>query len=442
MADDIDFDIPAGEVLSWMQKETSIPATAYNIVLSNDNMTATIEFYPTRAINGTHTLIIEVADDGGSTDIVNIMIEIAIPEPPPDRDFNKPTITITTQPDKKYELAATVTIEGTWADIDNDTVEVMVEVLIPSETALGFYTTSGVTTNADGTWTFTYELPPRYGTVLGINLDKPNLGTWTFIFVAEDDSGDSATEQSAPVTATTKVEKTGEDDDDAATLLGLGIMLCLLIILIPIILLIIIIVLLMKRKKRRAAAEMPPPPEEGMAPPPPTEMTCPACGAMIPAGAETCPGCGAAAPAPEAPPEGMPPEGMEAAPPAPATCATCGSEIPAESPTCVACGAPAPPPEAPPEEGMAPPPEEGMAPPPEEGMAPPPEEGMMPPAEEGMMPPAEAPPEGMPPEQPPAEAPPQEQAAPPAGMATCPQCGGQLAVGTTPCPSCGAALNW
>jgi RNA polymerase subunit RPABC4/transcription elongation factor Spt4 len=433
-ADDVD----VGDTLDWSQTNTSI-TSGVTLVEDPANMSVEVTIVGETIGNGTYELMFEVEDSGGSSDMVTVKIVVKIEDEVV--IVNKaPTLTVTGSKSKKITLGDKLVVEGTFADEDGDDVYIMINVIDINNKDWGYielelFASASSAFSAEvgeGTWSFTVD------TETSAEFQE---GKATLKFKAQDYNplnpfadGD----ESAEVVVTATIEE--EDDDDELTL-SIGMFDYDIIIIIVIIIVILLVVVMMMKKKKKPAEEEAPP-EEGMAPP--AEMACPACGAMVPAGSEACPACGAAVPPPEAP--------MEEAP-AEMACPACGAMIPAGAETCPACGAVPPPPEAPMEEAPPEmPPEEGM--PMEEGMPPaeaPPEEAPMEeappemPPEEGMppeQPPAEAPPE----EQPPAEAPPEEQppaeGAPPAGMATCPTCGGQLAVGQTPCPACGAQLTW
>jgi RNA polymerase subunit RPABC4/transcription elongation factor Spt4 len=479
--EDIDFDA-LGEVLTLSQMNTAITEYTMN---KTSNTTWEITFIATEDVNGTNVLNFSVADDGGLSDWVEVSIEVNIEDGfvPPE---HAPALNLTS-PSGSHKIGDKIVITGTWSDEDGDDITMDVKMVFPDgkssiygmimskadydnlDPLLKDVTYEYIQINADGTWTYTFDTKVYkvvYNTMGDIVGGAMKKGTMTFTFMATDDSGLFGLfgEESNEVaySASLSEKKDGNGDGD-----GMDMMTIMIILIIIIVIIIVIAAVAMKKKKK--AVEEEPAPEEGMAPPPeeegvaegavpPQELQCTTCGAMIPADAATCPACGAAAPPPTAPP------GEEA--PLPQTCATCGAVIPEGSPTCPACGAPAPPPAVPPE---GPPGEEmppAEAPPPEMPAEGPPPEMPPPemPAEAPPEMPAEAPPEmptEAPPEMPaeapppegapPAEAPPPEgapppaeegAAAPPAGFANCPQCGGQLAVGTTPCPSCGAALNW
>ena len=441
-ASDIDFNIPTGEKLTWAQKVASLDASTYVITpdATKDNKSADITIVGENLADGVHTFNFTVSDDGGLSDYVEVKVNRSFA---PAFVNVAPALTLATGA-TTLKIDETITINGTVSDDtipEGGALKVMIKIASGENVLLAETTV----TPSTGAYTYDFKIPAKD---TGGN---SSVGTWTISVWATDGELEST---KATATLTVKAKPKADDDgDDDKGMLGMGAMMDYVLIIIIIIIIVLILVMVMKKKKPEEA----PAPEEGMVPmeaeAPAVEQQCTSCGAMIPAGAPTCPACGAPAPIPPMP-EGIPPEG---APVEGGICATCGSPIPPGSPTCPACGAPAPPPpppaeapvpempaEAPPFEGMpaeAPPPE-GMpaeAPPPE-GMPPaeaPPPEGMPPAAP----PPAEAPPpEGMPPAAPPPAAP--EGAAPPPGMANCPQCGTQIAVGTTPCPSCGAALNW
>ncbi len=502
------------ETLTFSANASLISDTVLMIEKWGDTK-ANLSFKFPEAYEGTNIYQVEVSD-GDDSDWFLIQIEVwkksDVPPPPPPPDDLPPTLNITTQSGKKYAMGAKVVIEGDSVDPEGEEVIIMVKFKFPNGTAMDFWYITDeadiaslpdeaknlvwhyIDIKADGTWTYTFDTK-AWNNIAKYLGDPLTAGTYTLTFKAMDSYFGG--EESAEKSVSFELEKAKDDGEDEEGLLGMGKIagidtFLLLLIIIIVVVIIIVAVVAGKKKKAKAAAAaeeeaaLAPPPMEmtctacgaiipageatcgacgAAAPPPPeavppAEMTCTACGAIIPAGAATCGACGAAAPPP---PEAVPPAemtctacgaiipagspscptcGAAAPPPAEAppeimTCVTCGQVIPPGSPTCPACGAPAPPTGPPPEEM----PPEGMPPaaPPPEGMPPegaPPPEGMPPegaPPPEGM-PPAAPPPEGMPPEPgaPPEAAPPPETAPPPA-EAPPPQ--------MIPCPQCGGQLG-
>ena len=479
-ADDDDL-IHGGETLTFSANVVLIT----DGVLSIDKVTDTsadFSFIFPEAYEGTDTYNITVTD-GDETDWFLIDIEVWKESDVVEPVNNKPTITITTQSGKKFQLGESIVIEGTWSDPDLDDIEVEVDITFPDGTEETGY---GVVINSNGTWKYSYDTSVLKATIdFGIaaieagqkaglsgsqlqaledalnDMKDQYIGIYTFTFKAIDIKSTGTPKESDPASVTAELEGDivipSVDDDDDDGLLGMGkvggIDTFLLLLIIIIVVIIIVVAVIAKKKKAKAAAAE----EEAGLAPPPTEMACTACGATIPAGEAVCPACGAPAPPP---PEVPPPTEMactacgvmipageaicpacgaqappppEAAPPMEMNCTACGAIIPAGSPTCPTCGAAAPlPAEAPPEVmtcvtcGQVIPPGSPTcpacgAPAPPTG---PPAEAPPPPMEEAYAPP----PEGMPPAAPPPEGapPPMEEAyapPPPEGVPPVPEAG-------------------
>jgi hypothetical protein len=483
-----------------------------------------VSFHPTMEENVTINFTLS---DGEITDYYNLfwVVETKEPPKPPNRE---PVVGITTASGTKFNLGDDVVIEGTWSDPDEDDVIIELIITFPDGNTypidiLGFLSFIEppdapaeeefhyLVINDDGTWKYTfqsslYKEAYKAAEEIGFqSLFGPKLtkGQYTFTFRASDDTlfggwfGLTSENASVTIELTEKTDGDGDGDGDGDEMtMSMGMFdYDIFIILIVIIVIVLVLVMVLMKKKKPA--------EEGMPPPgvmPPSEVNCPACGAMVPAGVEVCSACGAAVPVPpQQPPAEAPPEQPPQQPPTETTCTSCGALIPVGYPACPACGAAAPPPMQPPAEAPPEQPQYGYEQPPGEYEYPPQQPPEQPPEQQQyqemppeqppaeyppQQPPAEYPPEQqqyqemppeqqqyqeMPPEQPPAEYPPQQppaeyppeqqqyqemppeqppqqppdQAPPPGmGMVACPTCGGQLAVGQTPCPSCGTPLTW
>lgn len=357
--------------------------------------------------------------DGKLSDYVRVTWDVLAP----------PTITVSTEDNKKYTLGQTIIIEGTWADkedLELDWMDVKIKFPDGKETKVPEYEYYRLTktkfegddlwhyemgygddylweyleVNEDGTWKYTFNTDQYNKAYDYLSSEDPEWmensmptkltkGEIIFTFKAGDEDSLESEEQSIKVilegdggngpppngNGPDTPDKKDDDDDEGG---GFEAAVCGLVAVIVIIVIIVVIVMVLKKRKKpeeRAPERAPyaPPP-----PPPPAE-----------------------APSEEAPEE-IPPETPPEEPPVEVPQEEVSEELPPETP-----------PEEPPTE--APLEEAPWEMPPEQPPAEvPPEEipSEFPPEMPSEQPPAEVPPEEIPPEElpeePPAEIPPEE----------------------------------
>ena len=238
-AEDMDFETPEGEVLSWDIIPDSFPMDTYNIIKSDENRSAEIQLFGEKMTNGIYTLNITVTDDEEFSDFVLVRIEVNITEIIPPPENNEPQLLNGGMEPTSGDTDTEFTFYVTYTDSDGDlpsSIQVVIDGVIYDMTLRpGENATNGI---------YEYKM-------------KLSKGNHTYYFMASDGKAAAVggtnvpTSEANSVATPTISEPTAKEDKGDE----MNWLLYIILIVIVIIILLVLALVVTRRKPAREPAE-------------------------------------------------------------------------------------------------------------------------------------------------------------------------------------------